>query len=213
MTNVGFFRSDTAVGKAHLENVRLIANELGMKVALDVPFKSDVSDVQLDDMVRMIGQGKLDMVINHGSSGVYQRLILKARSAGLKTVFMGVNSGSTQIVEKLGPSAHGMVFSQVVPNPRSGKHPITREFVDAARKAGMSEPLSFGNMEGYVTAKALVAVLRANGPALTREGLVRTMDSFSADLGGLSVRWKSNDHEGSRYVDLSMVGRDGRFVD
>ena len=34
MTNVGFFRSDTAVGKAHLENVRLIANELGMKVAL-----------------------------------------------------------------------------------------------------------------------------------------------------------------------------------
>ena len=213
MTNVGFFRSDTAVGKAHLENVRLIANELGMKVALDVPFKSDVSDVQLDDMVRMIGQGKLDMVINHGSSGVYQRLILKARSAGLKTVFMGVNSGSTQIVEKLGPSAHGMVFSQVVPNPRSGKHPITREFVDAARKAGMSEPLSFGNMEGYLTAKALVAVLRANGPALTREGLIRTMDSFSADLGGLSVRWKSNDHEGSRYVDLSMVGRDGRFVD
>ena len=146
MTSVGFFRSDTAVGRAHLENVQIIANELGMKVALDMPFTNDVSDAQLDDMIRRIQQGKLDMVLNHGSSGIYQRLISKARSAGVKTIFMGVNSGSTQIVEKLGMTAHGMVFSQVVPNPRTGKLPITREFVDAARKAGLSEPLSFGNI-------------------------------------------------------------------
>ena len=213
MTSVGFFRSDTAVGRAHLENVQIIANELGMKVALDMPFTNDVSDAQLDDMIRRIQQGKLDMVLNHGSSGIYQRLISKARSAGVKTIFTGVNSGSTQIVEKLGMTAHGMVFSQVVPNPRTGKLPITREFVDAARKAGLSEPLSFGNIEGFITAKALVAVLRASGPALTRENLIRTLNSFSADLGGLSVRWKQNDHEGSRYVDLTMVGKDGRFVD
>lgn len=213
MTSVGFFRSDTAVGKAHLENVQIIANELGMKVAADMPFTNDVSDAQLDDMVRRIQQGKLDMVLNHGSSGIYLRLISKARSAGVKTIFMGVNSGSTQMVEKLGVVAHGMVFSQVVPNPRTGKLPIAREFVDAARKAGLSEPLSFGNIEGFITAKALVAVLRASGPALTRENLLRTLNSFSADLGGISVRWKQDDHEGSRYVDLTIVGKDGRFVD
>lgn len=213
LTSVGFFRSDTAVGRAHLENVQIIANELGMKVAVDMPFTNDASDAQLDDVIRRIQQGKLDMVLNHGSSGVYLRLISKARSAGVKTIFMGVNSGSTQMVEKLGVAAHGMVFSQVVPNPRTGKLPITREFVDAARKAGLSEPLSFGNIEGFITAKALVTVLRASGPALTRENLIRTLNSFSADLGGLSVRWKQNDHEGSRYVDLTMVGKDGRFVD
>ena len=77
-----------------------------------------------------------------------------------------------------------MVFSQVVPNPRSGKHPITREFVDAARKAGMSEPLSFGNMEGYVTAEGPRCGIARQRSGTYREGLIRTMDSFSADLGG-----------------------------
>ena len=48
-----------------------------------MPFKSDVSDVQLDDMVRMIGQGKLDMVINHGFQRRLSTTDPQARSAGL----------------------------------------------------------------------------------------------------------------------------------
>jgi ABC-type branched-subunit amino acid transport system substrate-binding protein len=213
MTSVGMLRADTDVGKTHLENVRRIAAELGMKVVADLPFKGDVSDAQIDAMVKTIAEAKPDMVFNHGSSGSYQRLIGKARAAGLTTAFMGVNSGSTQIADKLGPLAHGMVFAQVVPNPRDRKHAITREFQDASRKANSTGDLSYGELEGFLTAKALVAALRANGPALTRESLIRTLESMSLDLGGISVRWRAGDHEGSRYVDLSIVGRSGRFVD
>lgn len=213
LSSVGFFRADTEVGKTHLENVRLLAGELGMKVALDLPFKGEVTDAQIDQMVAAIGNAKPDMLFNHGSSGLYQRLVAKARAAGLTTVFMGVNSGSTQIVEKLGATAHGMVFAQVVPNPRGGKHAVAREFRDALRKANAGESYSFGEIEGYLTAKALVMALRANGPALTRESLVRTLEAANYDLGGFSTRWKAGDHEGARYVDLSMVGKNGKFVD
>lgn len=213
MTTVGMLRADTGVGKIHLENVRLIAAELGMKVVADLPFKGDVGDAELDAMVKAIAEAKPDMVFNHGSSGIYQRLVAKARAAGLATVFMGVNSGSTQMAEKLGPVAHGMVFAQVVPNPRDRKHTISREFQDAARKANSTGDFSYGELEGYLTAKALVMALRATGPRLTRESFLQTLESSSFDLGGLSVRWASGDHEGSRYVDLSIVGRSGRFVD
>lgn len=213
MTSVGMLRADTDVGKTHLENVRHIAAELGMKVVADLPFKGDVSDAQIDAMVKTIGEAKPDMVFNHGSGGIYLRLIGKARAAGLTTVFMGVNSGSTQIAHKLGPLAHGVVFAQVVPNPRDRKHAITREFQDASRKANSTGDLSYGELEGFLTAKTLVAALRANGRALTRESLIRTLESMSLDLGGISVRWSAGDHEGSRYVDLSIVGRAGHFVD
>lgn len=214
LTTVGMLRADTGVGQAHLENVRQIASELGMQVALDLPFKGEVSDAQLDQMIQSINEKKPDMVFNHGSSGLYQRLVAKARAAGLRTTFMGVNSGSTQIAETLGPVAYGMVFAQVVPNPRDRKHAITREFQDTVRKAKLPEgEFSYGEIEGFITAKALVAALRANGPTLTRSSLIRTLESARLDLGGINVRWAPGDHEGSRFVDLSIVGRNGRFID
>lgn len=213
MTTVGLLRADTEVGKTHLENVRLIVGELGMRIVLDIPFKGEVSDAQIDQMVRRISDAKPDMVLNHGSSGLYQRLIAKARIAGLRSVFMGVNSGSTQIAEKLGPVAHGMVFAQVVPNPRDRKHVVTREFQDVARKAKSPEDYSYGELEGFLTAKALVAALRATGPGLSRESLIRTLESSRFNLGDFTVRWAPGDHEGSRFVDLSIVGKSGKFVD
>ena len=62
-------------------------------------------------------QKKPEIFFNHGSSDIYQKLIANAKAAGLRTNFMGVNSGSTQIVHSLGLLARGMVFTQVVPNP------------------------------------------------------------------------------------------------
>lgn len=213
MTTVGFLRADTEVGRTHLDNVRLIADELGLKVVLDLPFKGDVSDAQLDQMVGAIGQAKPDLIFNHGSSGLYQRLVAKAKGVGLGTAFMGVNSGSTQIAAKLGPAAHGMVFAQVVPNPRDQRQPIVREFLATARKAQTAGDLSYGELEGYLTAKALVMALKATGGNPTREGFMRTLEASRFDLGGIAVRWKAGDHEGARFVDLSIVGKNGRFVD
>ena len=213
MTTVGFLRADTEVGMTHLENVRLIAAELGMKFALDLPFKGEVSDAQLDQMVKMIRDAKPDLLFNHGSSGLYQRLVVKAKAAGVTTAFMGVNSGSTQLADKLGELAHGMVFAQVVPNPRDKRQPISREFLEAASKAQVAGDLSYGELEGYLTAKALVLALKASGSNPTREGLIRTLETARFDLGGISVRWKAGDHEGARSVYLSMVGKSGKFVD
>lgn len=213
MTTVGFLRADTEVGRTHLDNVRLIADELGLKVVLDLPFKGDVSDAQLDQMVGAIGQAKPDLIFNHGSSGLYQRLVAKAKGVGLGTAFMGVNSGSTQIAAKLGPAAHGMVFAQVVPNPRDQRQPIVREFLATARKAQTAGDLSYGELEGYLTTKALVMALKATGGNPTREGFMRTLEASRFDLGGIAVRWKAGDHEGARFVDLSIVGKNGRFVD
>lgn len=213
MTTVGFLRADTEVGLTHLENVRLISAELGMTLALDLPFKGEVSDAQLDQMVNMLREKKPDLLFNHGSSGLYQRLVVKARAAGVKTVFMGVNSGSTQLAAKLGDLAHGMVFAQVVPNPRDKRQPITREFLETASKAQASGDLSYGELEGYLTAKALVMALKASGNHPTREGFIRTLESSRFDLGGVTVRWKAGDHEGARTVYLSMVGKNGQFLD
>lgn len=212
LATVGFLHADTDVGQQHLANVNLIAKDLGLTVVLAIPFKGDPTDAQVDAMVKTMSEKKPDMLFNHGSAGLYQKVVEKAKTAGLKTNFMGVNSGSSQIAKGLGPLANGMVFSQVVPSPWERKREIAREYQDAARKAKPDAEFSYGALEGYMTAKALTIALRAAGRDLTRNGFVKTLENSNFDLGGIKVRFAPGDHEGSRFVDLSMVSREGRFI-
>lgn len=212
LRTVGFFHVDGANGKEHLENVNLIAKELGMRVVLSLPFKADTSDTDLDAMVARIGESKPDMLFNHGSAGLYEKLVSRGLKAGLKTRFMAVNSGSTQIARGLGPLAQGMVFAQVVPSPWERKREITREYQEAARRADPKAEFSYGGLEGFLTAKALVMGLKAAGRDLTRASFVKALKGATFDLGGVKVQYTPTEHQGSRFVDLSMVDRHGRFI-
>ena len=212
LKTVGFFHSDSDVGRAHLENVKIAAAGLGMSVILALPFKGDTSEQMLDEMTGKIVAAPPELMFNHGSAGVYGKLIAKSRKTGVKTTFMAVNSGSTQLAADLGPLARGMVFSQVVPSPWERKHAISREFQAAMTKSRPGAALSYGGLEGYLTAKALVAALQATGKDLTRATFTNALERSSFDLGGMTVRYSNKSHDGSSFVDLSMYSRDDRFI-
>lgn len=210
--SVAFFHADSANGREHLENIKPIIRELGLELATVLPFKSALGDAQMDAMVKQLEASRAEMVFNHGSPDLYARLITKARAAGLKTNFMAVNSGSSQIAKTLGPLSAGMVFTQVVPSPWERKHEIAREYQDAMRHYLPNVEPSYGGLEGYITAKLLVTALRSTGRELTRASLLRTLERSTLDLGGLKVQYAPGDHQGSHFVDLTMVGRNGRFI-
>lgn len=212
LKRVGFFHADSDTGRQHLENVKLASKDLGAEVALSMPFKSDISDAQLDVLVTQLKAAQVEMVLNHGSPVVYERLLRKARASGVRATFFAVNSGSTQMAESLGPLAHGMVFSQVMPSPWARKTEITREYQDAFKRANPTHEFSYGSLEGYVTAKALVTALKLAGPRPTREGFVRALDGAVIQLGGLKSSYRAVENEGSTFVDLSIVTSQGKFL-
>ena len=212
LKTVALFHADSDVGRQHLENIKLLAVELGMTVALPLPFKGDISDAELDAKARELTTAAPDLCLNHGSSGLYGKLITRARQFGSATVFMAVNSGSTQLAADLGPLARGMVFAQVVPSPWERKHAIAREYQDAMARARPGAALSYGGLEGYMTAKALVMALQASGRDLTRATFAQTLERSTFELGGVSARYSPTSHDGSRFVDLSMYSREDRFI-
>ena len=210
-TRVGFMRADSETGQQHLANVRLLCQELGMELVADLPFKSDVADAQIDQMVGQLEKGKAQIVFNHGSPGVYEKLIRKSRAQGLPTSFYAVNSGSAQMAKHLGPLAHGMVFTQVVPSPWERKTAITREYQEEFARQKPGREFSYGSLEGYVTAKALVAALRLAGPEPTRESFLAGLSNASLDLNGLRAVYSRDQHTGLSFVDLAIVTREGTF--
>jgi ABC-type branched-subunit amino acid transport system substrate-binding protein len=105
-----------------------------------------------------------------------------------------------------------MVFAQVVPSPWEAKRQLTREYQEAMRRGNPQATFSYGSMEGYMTAKLLTQALRAAGKDLNRASLLRALEGTSFDLGGVRVEYAVGEHAGSRFVDLSMVTRAGKFI-
>ncbi len=72
---------------------------------------------------------------------------------------------------------------------------------------------SFSGLEGYVSARVLVAGLRAASKNLSRDSLQRAMETLgSVDLGGMLVQYAPGSHAGSTFVDTVIVASDGRFT-
>jgi branched-chain amino acid transport system substrate-binding protein len=213
MTRAAFVRSDSETGLQHLENVRIICKELNIELVADLPFKSDIGEPQIAAMARRIGESGAQVVINHGGVGMYEQLIRQARAQGVKASFSAVNSGSAQLAAKLGELAHGMIFAQVVPNPMERKTEIAREYREVFAKLNPDKPFSYGSLEGYMTAKALVSALRLAGTEPTRESFVQgLMKAGAIDLNGMRAKYQPGDYTGLSMVDLAIYTREGRFM-
>jgi branched-chain amino acid transport system substrate-binding protein len=96
-----------------------------------------------------------------------------------------------------------------VPFPWSGESKVVREY---QRDIGGEANYSFTSLEGYLAAKVLVAGLKKAGKNLNRESLVDGLaNSGTTDFGGFKFTYGAEDHEGSNYVDLTIISKNGTF--
>lgn len=211
MQRMAFLRSDSDTGRQHLENVQRIAQSLSLPPVLDMPFKSDIDDAALAAMARQLVKADIQVVFNHGSASLYERLIRQTRPLSARMSFYGVNSGSAQMVTHLGDLSHGMVFAQVVPSPWERKTALTRAYQDAFAKAAPGKAYSYGSLEGYLTGRALAEALRRAGPTPTRASFINGLKNATLDVEGLKISYRDGEHTGLPLVDLSIVTREGRF--
>jgi ABC-type branched-subunit amino acid transport system substrate-binding protein len=138
--------------------------------------------------------------------------IRAARQAGYGGTFINVSFVGTQaLADELGKDARGVMVTQVMPFPFSTTTAISREYLDAVRKAGGDARPNYSSMEGYVAAKAFTEGLKRTGRGPSRESLLTGFESMQrTDLGGFGVNFGPREHVGSRYVDLSMLTEDGK---
>jgi branched-chain amino acid transport system substrate-binding protein len=208
MKRVAFFHADSDTGRRHLANVRKLAEARGLDV---VPLVA-AAGAKPEDLARALADARVDTAFNHGSYAAYAALIKAARARGSTMQFMAVNSGAAQMARLLGVDAKGLIFTQVVPFPWAVAVPVVKEYQQALAKAAPATQPSFSGLEGYVSAKVLVAGLRAAGKDPSRTGITKALETLGTiDVGGMTVAFAPGAHTGSTYVDTVIVASDGRF--
>ena len=90
--------------------------------------------------------------------------------------------------------------------------PITREFQALAKAKGITE-FTFSQMEGFISARFLVEALQRAGSNPTRSAFINaTWELRRMDLGGFEINASAPERSASRFVELTLIGRDGRFI-
>ncbi|MGH8765197.1 MAG: ABC transporter substrate-binding protein, partial [Burkholderiales bacterium] len=168
---------------------------------------------KVEAAVAKINAAKPDAVVMISAYTACAEFIRQMKKAGSTATFYNVSFvGSKALQSALGNDGPGVAISQVVPYPWGTAVPVVKEYQRLSQKAGIKD-IDFGAIEGFLVAKVFVEGVRRAGKALTRDAFISAMEKMDDfDLGGFFVGYSPTNHAGSKFVDLTIIGRDGKFL-
>ncbi len=211
ITQVAVVYLNNPFGKGGLASVEESAKSYGVTLVAQSPIEVDGS--KMDLVVSTISKASPQAIIVVSAGKPSVNFVDAYQRAGHRSTFymLSVISNS-QLVSALGDRARGIVISQVVPSPWNKGIIVSAEFQTLASKQGIRE-YTFSQMEGFLSAKFLVEGLKRAGNKPTRESLIRGLETMkSVDLGGYGVELSATQHSSGRFVELMILGRDGKFM-
>ena len=208
---IAVFYQNDAYGKAGLEGVtRALARRQLAPVAVGTVERNSIDVAKSLEIILKVHPEAVVQISAYKSCAAFIKL---ARAGGYGGQFFNVSFvGSKALADELGEAGRGVVISQVVPFPFAGNSAVVRDYQQRMTEAGLKE-LDFSSFEGYLTARVLVEGLRRAGRNLSREGLITGLEAIhDLNLGGFTVNYSAKDHQGSSFTDLTLIGRDGKFM-
>ena len=164
------------------------------------------------DALGALSEGAPEAVICNAAVKPLSAFIRGMRKNGQSPQFMSVSFVGSPIVKELGPEVAGLVMAQVVPLPTKRSIPIVAEYQAALAATGSKAGLTFNGLEGFITAKVFAEALKRTGRDVTRARFIAAVENMSdVDLGGYFVSYSPTNHNGSRYVDITVINRNGVF--
>jgi len=112
----------------------------------------------------------------------------------------------------MGGHARGIGVATVVPSPFATKYEFVRRYQADMLASGFKE-FSLPSLEGYLDAAVLAEGLRRAGPSPTRASVIAGLERIeSYDLGGVKINFGHGNREGNQFVDVAVIGADGRLI-
>lgn len=212
ITKFAVFYQNDSYGKAGLEGVTRALTKRNLKPVASVTVERNSIDVAapLAEIIKTMPE----VVIQVSAYKSCAALIKQARAKSYAGQFFNVSFvGSSALATELGDAGVGVSISQVVPFPFTPSTVLVREYQQRMVESDHKD-FDFSSMEGFMVAKVFTEGLRrVSGKALSRDSFITALESIrELNLGGITVSYGPKDHEGSKFTDLTTLGRGGKFV-
>ncbi len=139
--------------------------------------------------------------------------VAQLRKVGVtQSIFILSDTAPGLLTKVAGDSARGVGIAQVYPNPNGRTTGLMREF-QAAMKAAYPDMTSYATfqLEGYLSARVVVEGMRRSKDVTKPDALAKALRGMGElDMDGYRIDY-SKGNAGSRFVDIAVVGADGRL--
>jgi ABC-type branched-subunit amino acid transport system substrate-binding protein len=208
---IAVFYQDDAYGLAGLTGTEIAMKKRSLQIAGKATVERNT--VKVENAVKTLHGLKPDAVVMISAYTSIAEFVRQMKKAGSGATFYNVSFvGSKALADALGAEGVGVAISQVVPFPWGTGVPVVKEYQRLAQKAGFSD-YNFSALEGFLSAKVAVEGLRRAGRNLTRESYIAALERMNdVDLGGFWVGYSPSNRAGSKFVDLTIIGRQGKFL-
>ena len=206
--NIAVFYQNDAYGKAGLAGMERAMKKRNLPIVALATVERNT--VNVAEAVKTMAKADATAIVMVSAYKSCAAFIREMQKAGKFPLFWNVSFvGSKALADELGEASRGTQISQVVPFPWSTEHKVVSEY---QKVIGGEANYSFTSLEGYIAAKVLVAGLRKAGKNLSRESLVDALaNSDVMDLGGFKVDFSPDNHNGSTFVDLTIISKNKQF--
>jgi branched-chain amino acid transport system substrate-binding protein len=212
LDRIAVFYQNDDYGKAGLAGVERAMQRRNLKIVATGTVERNTVDVAA--AVKSIGSVDPQGVVMISAYKSCAAFIKAMRAAGHSPQFMNVSFvGSKALAHEAGPAGRGVGISQVVPFPWNISARVVKDYQQLLEASTGKQNFSFTSLEGFIAAKVLVEGLRRTGSDLTRERFIAAMEQIrDFDVGGFVVSFTPTDHSGSKFVELTVIGKDERFL-
>jgi branched-chain amino acid transport system substrate-binding protein len=211
---IGVIYPDDAFGAAVLDGVKNALKEHQAEPIAVASYPRQTS--QADAAIQTVRAAQPQAVVLVGPANTVAPIVKLAHSKGWSPLFVTVSFvGTDDLIKLAEQDAEGMVITQVVPPYYLTDLKTVALYRRTMSKYAPSETPNFVSLEGFVDAMVLVEGLKRAGKELSREGLIRGIESlhdFDIELGPqLKLNYSARDHKGFEHV-IPTVVRGGRAV-
>lgn len=201
-------------GKSGLAGAESALSKLGLQAVATGAYDRTKPE-EVDEAVTAIAAGKPDAVIMVSVNKASSAFIRKLRAAGNRAQLFSISVVNVkELVKNAGQDlARGVGVAQVMPYPFVPTSPVAREFLAAMKQHQPDQVVSYTSMEGFIAAKVMVEALRRAGPDAGRERIAAALEGLrDYDAGGFMVNFGPGQRVGSRYVEVTVIGPEGRLL-
>ncbi|GAB2581246.1 ABC transporter substrate-binding protein [Ramlibacter solisilvae] len=213
MTRLGVLYQDFVMGSSGIQVAQQEASRTGGIEIKGVKSATEAAALTAaaQEMAKLGSQGVLIV----GAPRFMAEGVAALRKAGVSQSIFVLSYVPPGLVVKLAgiEGARGVGIAQTYPNPNGATLPLHRDF-HAAMKAEFPQLQEYSNfhLEGYLSARTVVEALRrSRDKEISPASLERALHAAGdIDFGGFRVNFASG-MVGSRFVDIGVIGADGKL--
>jgi branched-chain amino acid transport system substrate-binding protein len=206
--------SDDGSGRETLKQIERAATESGATLVAHYPVPAGGNSIP--EIAKKIAEdNSIHLVLVYGVTPLVAHVYkeLKTLRPALPVTSFATTSHAA-IVDLLGPEvSRGLMLSQVTYPPSSALQ-IMKDFRSAMDMLQIPEVRQNSlHLEGFLAARVVVEAIKKAQGVPSREGIIAALDQINkTNIGGLAFDFTNGRREGSSFVQVGIIGAQGKLV-